>query len=151
MTTGVTTYLNPSPATAKGHIKRLQMGIRSTQHKGAPKPIAAPTQTYPALCNNQTTNSLIYSVQPFPATDTNIIADNNTLSDANIFCFAAFANKRTGILNNNCTGTFPFMSLEGNACFLTLYHYKTNAILALPIVGFSDNIIFAAYQQQCNL
>jgi hypothetical protein len=74
------------------------------------------------------------------------------LSDANIFClFAAFADKRTRILYNDLTGTFPFISLEGNVCFLIVYHYKTNAILALPIAGFSDDIMFAAYQQQYNL
>jgi hypothetical protein len=43
------------------------------------------------------------------------------------------------------------MSLEGNICFLIAYHYKTNAILALPIAGFSDKIILVAYQQQYNL
>jgi hypothetical protein len=43
------------------------------------------------------------------------------------------------------------MSLEGNICFLIVYHCKTNAIFALPIAGFSDNIIFASYQQQYNL
>jgi hypothetical protein len=43
---------------------------------------------------------------------------------------------------------FPFMSLEGNNCFFIVYYYKTNAILAMPITGFSDDIIFAAYQQQ---
>ncbi len=67
------------------------------------------------------------------------------------FCFAAFADKRTGILYNNLTGTFPFVSLEGNVCFLIVYHYKTSAILALPKAGFSDDIIFAAHQQQYNL
>jgi hypothetical protein len=40
------------------------------------------------------------------------------------------------------------MSLEGNVCFLVMYHYKTNAILAIPIAGFSNNIIFAAYKKQ---
>jgi hypothetical protein len=29
-----------------------------------------------------------------------------------------------------------------------VYHYKTNAILALPISGFINKIIFAAYKQQ---
>jgi hypothetical protein len=43
------------------------------------------------------------------------------------------------------------MSLEGNVCFLIIYHYETNAILALPIAGFSDDIIFAAYQRQYHL
>jgi hypothetical protein len=147
----ITKYLNPSPATAKGHMKHPQMGIHSAQRKDAPEPIAAPTPTCPALCNNQSTNSLISDFQPFPATNANVIEDDNTSSDANIFCFAAFADKRTGILYNNLTGTFPFMSLKVNVCFLIIYHYETNAMLALPIVGFSDNIIFATYQQQYNL
>jgi hypothetical protein len=40
------------------------------------------------------------------------------------------------------------MSLQGNVCFLIVYHYKTNAILALPISGLDDNTIFAAYKTQ---
>jgi hypothetical protein len=48
-------------------------------------------------------------------------------------------------------GFFPLMSLEGNICFFVVYHYKTNTILALPIKGFSDKIIFATDQQQYNM
>ncbi len=40
------------------------------------------------------------------------------------------------------------MSLQGNVCFLIVYHYETNAILALPISGLDDNTIFAAYKTQ---
>ncbi len=83
-------------------------------------------------------------VQPFPASNANVIEDDNTTSDANIFCFAAFADKQSEILYNNLTQTFPFMSLKGNVCFFIKYHYKMNAILALPLTGFSDSIIFAA-------
>ncbi len=43
------------------------------------------------------------------------------------------------------------MSLQGNVCFLNVYHSKTNEILALPIKGFCDAIIFEAYKQQFNL
>jgi hypothetical protein len=43
------------------------------------------------------------------------------------------------------------MSLKENVCFLMVYHYKTNTILAFPIKGFSNNIIFAACQQQYNM
>jgi hypothetical protein len=68
-----------------------------------------------------------------------------------IFFSTAFADKQTGILYNNLTGAFPFISLEGNVCFLIIYQYESNAILALTIAGFSSNIIFAAYQQQFNL
>jgi hypothetical protein len=41
--------------------------------------------------------------------------------------------------------------LEGNVCFLIVYHYKSNAILALPISGFRKDVIFAAYKQQYEL
>jgi hypothetical protein len=103
-------------------------------------PITTPTHTYQP--HNHSTDSLIYNVPPFSPINANIIKDDNRLSDVNIFCFAAFADKGTGILYSNLTRTFPFMSLEGNICFLIVYLYKTDAILALPITGFSDNIIF---------
>ncbi len=70
----------------------------------------------------------------------------NMMLNANLYCFAAFADKHTGMIYNDLTGTFPFMSLEGNVCFLVVYHYETNAILALPISGFSDDVIFQAYK-----
>jgi hypothetical protein len=79
------------------------MGIHSTQHMDAPEPVAVPTPTNPALCNNQSTNSLISDVQPFPATDANIIEDDDTSSDTNIICFASFVDKQTGILYNDLT------------------------------------------------
>jgi hypothetical protein len=67
---------------------------------------------------------------------------------ANVFIFAAFADKMTGILYPNLTGTFPFMPLEGNVCFLVVYHYESNAILLLPVANFANNTILAAYQEQ---
>ena len=81
-------------------------------------------------------------------TGPNVIVEDDDSSVGNIFCFGAFADKRTGILYNDLTGSFPYMSLEGNVCFLIVYHYESNAILALPISGFNDNTIFAAYKQQ---
>jgi hypothetical protein len=80
-----------------------------------------------------------------------IEADDGSTREANLFCFAAFPDKQRGTLYNKLTGTFPFISLEGNVCFLIVYHYDYNVILALPISGFSNNIIFAAYKQQYEL
>ena len=40
------------------------------------------------------------------------------------------------------------MSLEGNVCYLIVYHYESNAILGLTISGFDDNTVFAAYKTQ---
>jgi hypothetical protein len=76
-----------------------------------------------------------------------IIEDDDS-SIGNIFCFGAFADKQTGILYNDLTGSFPYMSLKGNICFLIVYYYKSNAILTLPISGFNNNTIFAAYKTQ---
>jgi hypothetical protein len=55
------------------------------------------------------------------------------------------------VLYNDLTGLFPYMSLEGNVCYLITYHYKSNAILGLPISGFDDKTVFAAYKTQFEL
>jgi hypothetical protein len=73
------------------------------------------------------------------------VIESNDDSTANVFIFAAFVDKRTGILYSDLTGTFPFMSFEGNVCFLVVHHYESNAILVLPVVNFSDNTILATY------
>jgi hypothetical protein len=93
----------------------------------------------------------LLSHQHMTHTGANIITADDSPTDANLFCFAAFADKHTGTVYNDLTGLFPFMSLEENVCFLVVYYYKTNAILALPISGFSDDIILAAYKQQHEL
>ena len=63
-------------------------------------------------------------------------------------CLPLFANKRTGTLYSDLTGAFPFMSLKGNVCFLVVYHYETNAIMAMPIANFTNEAILAVYHQQ---
>jgi hypothetical protein len=42
------------------------------------------------------------------------------------------------------------MSYDGSACFLVVYHYGSNAILALPIAGLDDKTIFEAYKITSN-
>ncbi len=65
---------------------------------------------------------------------------------ANIFCFRAFANRHSGILYHDLTGSFPFMLFDGSICFFILYHYESNAILTTPIAGLDDISIFNAYK-----
>ncbi len=48
------------------------------------------------------------------------VIDKNDSSIGNIFCFGAFADKQTGILYNDLTRSFPYMSLEGIVCFLVV-------------------------------
>jgi hypothetical protein len=79
--------------------------------------------------------------------DFHIIDNVDDHSIANVFCFGAFAEKVTGVVYNDCTGEFPFTSLDGNVCFFVMYHYETNAILATPIPGLDSSNILAAYKQ----
>jgi len=127
----VTKYLNPSPATAKGHMKRPKKGIRSTRTKPLQALIPSPQQPAgtliprsPIAQANPPILPLFNEAPPFhgPAYNAtigpNIIADDESI--ANVFCFGAFADKITGVVYNDLTGNFPFMSLDGSVCFFCL-------------------------------
>jgi hypothetical protein len=129
-------YLNPSPATAKGHMKRPCHGIKSTwpkqklplarhpsiAHVPPPEMIEDPGPGYMPGC-------------AIPA----VIAEDCGETVANVFCFGVFADKHLGVLYNNLTGNFPFMRYDGSVCCLILYQYKSNTIMVTPITGL-DNI-----------
>jgi hypothetical protein len=86
---------------------------------------------------------------PNPMPQPNFIIDDELdTSVANIFAFGAFANKNSGIVYNDLTGWFPFMSLDGSVCFFVLYHYELNCILADPIKVLDDTTIFEEYKKQ---
>jgi hypothetical protein len=126
----VTKYLNPSPATAKGHMKRPKKGLRSTKTKPLQAVILNPQQpAITAIPHSPITQvnppflPLFNEAPPYhgPAYNAtigpNIIADDESI--ANVFCFGAFADKITGVVYNDLTGNFPFMSLDGSVYFLS--------------------------------
>ena len=157
-------YLNPSPATAKGHMKCPRHGIKSTRAREAPPAPEAP-QPLPQI--NVPTIPIGQEVRAYPGPaygrrhdpqwvrgredstqQPNLIRmDDDDATIANIFCFGAFADKTSGIVYNDLTGSFPFMSLEGSVCFFVLYHYESNCILASPIKGMDDKTIFKTYKK----
>jgi hypothetical protein len=145
-------YLNASLATTKGHMKHPRHGIRSTRPKltakGHPNAIPGPVaQIAPPVL------PLFNAIPGYPGPGLaaqpgpNIIVADDDDSTANIFCFGAFANKNSGIVYHDLTGSFPFMSFDGSVCFFVLYHYESNAILATPIAGLDDISIFHAYKK----
>jgi hypothetical protein len=157
---GVNKYLNPSPATAKGHMKCLRQGICSTSQV---PPVTSPSVVRSGIVPDE--------IHPIAHTHMHVMDDDDKDSEdsipihvphikviksddnsnRNVFVFAAFADKQNGTLYSNLTGTFPFMSLEGNVCFLIVYHYETNAIMAVPIENFTDGAILKAFRQQFEL
>jgi hypothetical protein len=127
----VTKYLNPSPATAKGHMKRPKKGIRSTQKQvktkgdsnipSIPIPVAqAAPHPLPIFVEPMPYNGPAYNARR----EVNYIPDDKSI--ANVFCFGAFADKVSGVVYNDLTGNFPFMSIDGSVCFFVLYHYEIN-------------------------
>ncbi len=95
------------------------------------------------IVNNESSNEC----EPQEREYHNIIPEVEDKSIANVFCFGAFADKMTGVLYNDCTRNFPFMSLDGNVCFLVMYHYETNAIFAVPIPDLDSKSILDAYKK----
>ena len=156
-------YLNPSPATTKGHMKRPRHGIRSTsridvQHDHAEPATDLPIERLPFYFEQPPTFAPVPDRQhpafvpvpdDFPIPNVggpNFIADDDE-SIANVFCYGAFADKRSGVVYNDLTGNFPFVSFDGSVCFLVVYHYEANAIMAVPIAGLDDKSIFNAYKK----
>jgi hypothetical protein len=135
-------YLNPSPATTKGHMKRMQYGIKNTH----PKPNATVPQPLPVV-PPPVWVPLPDNFVPPAARGPNVINDDCDKSIANVFCYGTFANRHSEVVYNNLTGSFPFVLFNGSMCFLVMYYYESNAIMATPIAGLDDQSIFNAYKQ----
>jgi len=135
-------YLNPSAATAKGHMKSPRHGIRITRTR---TPVEM-TDTGVLVEHVPVILPVDNALPEHHPSGPHLIADDVDQSIANIFCFGAFADKQSGIVYHDMTGSFPFMLFDGSVCFFVLYHYQSNAILATPTAGLDDKTIFKAYK-----
>jgi hypothetical protein len=104
-------YLNPSPATLKGHMKRPRHGIRSTRRLDSPAANVEPLIGLPRIPPPQDAPvephvglpripppEWVQLPDDFPLPNgaaPNIITDDDE-SIANVFCYGAFADKRSG-------------------------------------------------------
>jgi hypothetical protein len=158
----ITKYLNTSPGTAKGHMKCLQHGIKSTHIKPPkvrlqPVPNIPTAPSQPAARIEPPVLPLFNEGPVYPGlaygamSGSNLIGNDDNKSIVNIFCFGAFADKNNGILYHDLMGLIPFMSYNGSVCFFILNHYESNSIMAIPIAGLDDVSIFNAYKQQFKL
>ena len=149
----VTKYLNPSPETAKGHMKCPKKRIRSPRKKA--KTNGDDIQPVPVLVPQVASRLLPQYIEeprpyPRPAYDTrlegvNIIPEDQLI--ANVFCFGTFADKISGVAYNDLTGKFPCMSIDGSVCFFVLYQYELNAILVKAIANVDNHSIYEAYKE----
>ncbi len=95
-------YLNPSPATAKGHMKRPRHGIRSTTPKANMRQssIRVPDIMFPVPPAASVRSGLTQRSEQMPeqvvehnTQQPNLIGNDEDKSIANVFCFGAFAEK----------------------------------------------------------
>ncbi len=147
----ILTYLNPSPAMAKGHMERPRHRISITRPKlTLPTALQIPVVPQPVLVSVRVpppTGEQPHKVRARHNSEPNFIKDGCDESITNVFCFGAFADRHSGIVYNDWMGDIPFMSFNGSVCFLVLYNYEANAILATPIAGLDDVSIFKAYNE----
>jgi hypothetical protein len=133
-------YLNPSPATVKGHMKRPR---RNQEHSPQNNRVGNPAIANCASTSvDAVTQWLCATGRPAPK----VISNDYNESIANVFCFGAFADRQLGVIYNDLRGNFPFVSFDGSMWFLVIYHYEANAIMAMPIAGLNDWSIFNAYK-----
>jgi hypothetical protein len=114
-------YLNPSPATAKGHMKRPSHGIQSTTPKTskngmAPIPVVSVflSPVLPLFQQPPPHLGPVYGAVQGP----NLIGLDDNEFILNMFCFGAFLVKNNGMVYNDLMGSFPFILLGGRVCFL---------------------------------
>jgi hypothetical protein len=128
---------------AKGHMKRPQHRLRSITPRISLLPsqeaieysIMPNEQVIPAV--TQLPDAPLLHIPKFFANNAppalhqpNLIVDDKIDEFiANVFTFGAFANKNSGIVYHYLTGSFLFMSLDGNVCFP--YCTITNQIASL--------------------
>ena len=68
-----------------------------------------------------------------------------TPQHADIFCFAALADRHKGTIYTDCTGNLPVRALDNQQLFFIAYHYDVNYIFALPIQSTKGDDIIAAF------
>eukprot|EP00970_Alexandrium_tamarense_P017799 scaffold11398_cov137-Alexandrium_tamarense.AAC.1 len=131
-------YLPPSPATDKGHMKRLRQNIRSTRPKQH-----SPSTTAEDNMANRLKQLISEELDANPPAE-KMEEGNGT----NVFCFAAIADKIEGTVYVDNTGRFPVRSLEGHLYLFILYDYGSNAILVEALKTMESKEFIAAFQKK---
>ncbi len=130
---------------AKGHMKHPHQGVRSTwpnvtNHAPTPRVPVPIIDTVPVFVQPHIPDPAYPGPTYGARMGPQVVDNNSNESIANIFCFGAFADKNSGIVYHDLTGSFPFMSFNGSVCFFVLYRFESNAILATPIARWTASV-----------
>jgi hypothetical protein len=133
-------YLNASPATAKGHMKRPRHGIKSTTPRETatrPNPhiphVTAQMKPADSISDNSEQTSVIASEQSSSEYNTQrplLIVDDSGKTIANVFVFGAFADKTMALCIMTSRGHSH--SCDWTGAYVFSYFTNTNRIVSWP-------------------
>ncbi len=106
LTQEIMRHLPPSTATHKGHMHQNRKGLRSTR----------------AITNKIRDARLELA-------DMNPTQEACATNKIKLFCFAALANAKDGVIYTDLPGQFPVQSIRGIQYIFVCYAYEPNAIL----------------------
>ena len=121
-------HLAPSPATAKGHMRRQRQHLRPTTPSSS--------SSVPSTTSDPPSNPTLPTQSPG--------------TECNMFCLAVLADLHKGTIYNDNTGIFPVQSIDGHQLFFVTYVYDLNAILARPLKNQQSDTIVTMYQEVFN-
>jgi hypothetical protein len=126
-------YFNPSPATAKGHMKRPRHGIKSTTPRmTATQPnITVEMQPVQSISNHSEQTSVIFLENSSPGNNDQhptLIMDDSEGSIANVFGFGAFADKKMALCTMTSQGHSH--SCHWTGAYVFSYFTTTNQIVS---------------------
>ena len=123
MTEALLKHLPPSTGTAKGHMHQTRSNVRSTRS------------------NTQDVKDARLDLQ-----DMNPTQEACSAQDRNLFCYAALADAKSGVIYTDLPGRFPVASIRNMQYIFVCYAYEPNAILVRPMKNRENESMVAAYK-----
>ena len=68
-------------------------------------------------------------------------ASDGVVTNNNVFCFAALAEKGKGTVYTDATSALPVLSLDGHQCCIVAYDYDNNFIEAEEVSDLKDETV----------
>jgi hypothetical protein len=123
MTEALLKHLPPSTGTAKGHMHQTRSNVRYTRS------------------NTQDIKDARLDLQ-----DMNPTQEACSAQDRNLFCYAALADTKSGVIYTDLHGRFPVASIRKVQYIFVCYAYEPNAILVRPMKNRENESMVVAYK-----
>ena len=118
----ISRHLPQTTADVKGRMSRIRQGVQSTRNQ-------------------------IEQIREARAEVDDMNPDEEICATREIYCYAVWADRQTGKMYTDQTGTFPVRSFSNMKLLFVAYIYDINAILAIPLKSRTDEAMVDAFRQ----